>query len=121
MRGFNSGSPFVRWEGKLRLKDVAFFSCGCGNVTARWASIASNFATDIPHIKPKSSRPITEWIRENKLDIKYPEFKLHQYGMVVAETANGIEAVNIMGGSTNGVIEKVSDLIRRHNEYTGNH
>lgn len=112
------GSPFVKEGEHLKLNGVALFSCGCGGVTARWATIAQNFITNIPRIKPKSSRPITEWMRENGLFDKYPEFKGHTYGMVVAETDKGIEAVNIMGGTTKGVVTKVADLIRRHDAFT---
>ena len=113
--------PFKEEDGKSCLTGVCFLSCGCGNVNARWATIAQNLATRIPQGKPKSSRIINNWLEQNELKKRWPVLKNHQYGIVVAETDQGFEMVDIMSGATSKVIENIASLIRRHNEYISNH
>lgn len=110
--------PFVEEGDKVKLTGPVFLSCGCGNVTARWATIQQNLSHRIPQGKPKASKIIHNWISQQNLD--WPELKKHTFGLVVGETSKGLEYVNIMGGATNKVAEKVGDLIRRSNEWNGN-
>lgn len=112
--------PFKEKNGEVKLLGPVFLSCGCGNVTARWASVAQNITTQIPQGKPKASRIIHNWLTQEGLWEKYPVLKQHTFGVVVAETENGIELVDIMNGATPKVAEKIGELIRRHNEYRRN-
>jgi len=113
--------PFIQDKDKIRLNGPVFLSCGCGNVIARWASVAQNLSTRIPQGKPKASRIIHDWLTQEGLWDSYPIFKQHTFGVVVAETEEGIECVNIMDGASTKAAEKVGQLIRRHNEYRRNH
>ena len=113
--------PFEEKDGKVKLTGPCFLSCGCGNVTARWATISQNLVFRLPQGKPKASRIIHDWIEQQKLTEKYPVLKQHTFGVVVAETENGIETVDIMNGATPKVAEKIGQLIRSHNEYRRNH
>ena len=112
--------PFERKEDKVVLTGPCFLSCGCGNVTARWATVCQSLAFGIPQGKPKASRIIHDWIYQEKLEDKHPVLKQHTFGVVVAETENGIEAVDVMNGATPKVAEKIGQLIRSHNEYRRN-
>lgn len=113
--------PFVKKEdGVVCLNGCCLLSCGCGNVVARWAGIQQNLSTRLPQGRPKSSRIIFDWIQQKKLDEEYPVLKMKQYGVVVGETANGIEVVDIMKGAPVKVAEEVGSLIRRNKEWTTN-
>lgn len=114
----NQSIPFAEKDGKITLEGCCLLSCGCGNVTARWATLQQNIATRLPQAKPKASKMVAQWLADNKMYEKYPVFKQHQYGMVVGETEDGIEAVNIMGGATSIVATKIGDLIKRNKEWT---
>ena len=109
--------PFEEKDGKIRLLGPCFLSCGCGNVTARWASVSQNLATRLPQGKPKSSRIIYNWLTQEGMRDKYPVLKQHTFGVVVAETDKGFECVNIMDGAAPKVAEKIGQLLRRHKEY----
>lgn len=113
--------PMEEKDGKIILSGPLMLSCGCGNVIARWASIAQNLSTHIAQGKPKSSKIIHNWLTQEGLWAKYPILKQHTFGVVVAETENGWELVNVMDGATMKVAEKIGQLIRRHNEYRRNH
>lgn len=113
--------PFEEKEGKIKLTGPVFLSCGCGNVTARWASVAQNLSTRLPQGKPKASKMIHNWLTQEGLWDKWPELKQHTFGVVIAETADGFEHVNIMDGAALKAAERVGQLIRRHNEYRRNH
>lgn len=113
--------PLERKEDKICLLGPLFLSCGCGNVVARWATIAQNLAYRIPQGKPKASRIVHDWLTQEGLAAKYPVLKQHTFGAVVAETDKGIELVDIMNGATPKVAEKIGDLVRRSNEYRRNH
>lgn len=117
----NPALPYEEKGGEIRLRGPVFLSCGCGNVTARWATVAQGIATRIPQGKPKSSRIIHDWIQQEKLSDKWPELKCHSFGLVVAQTEQGWERVNIMSGTTQSVIDKIGQLLRSHNEYRRNH
>ena len=109
--------PFETIDDKIILRGPCFLSCGCGNVIARWASVKQNLATRIPEGKPKSSRIINDWIKQEGLSDKFPELKQHTYGLVVATTDKGIEGVNIMAGATMKAAEQIAQLIKRNKEY----
>lgn len=85
----------------------------CGSVTARWANIQQNLSTRIAQGKPKSSKIISDWIKQEGLDTKWPVLKLHTFGIVVAVTDKGPEMVNIMSGAPTKVAEEISALIKR--------
>lgn len=106
--------PFIKEGDQVKLTGPCFLSCGCGQVIARWATIQQNLVARLPHAKPKSSTIAKEWIKQNKLDEKYPILKQKLYGVVVAET-DGIEAINIMEGTTMKTAERIADLVRRSN------
>jgi hypothetical protein len=108
--------PFSQDDKKIHLSGPVMLSCGCGNVTARWASVAQNLSARIPQGKPKSSKIIHNWLTQEGLWDKWPELKQHTFGVVVAETENGWEHVNIMDGTTMKVAERVGQLIRRNKE-----
>lgn len=109
--------PFEKKEDKVVLSGPVFLSCGCGGVTARWATLAQYLKTRVPQGKPKASKIIAEWMTQEGMREKYPQFTKHQYGMLVAETENGFEAVDVMAGATMKAVEEVGQLIRRHNEW----
>lgn len=113
--------PFSQDDKGIHLTGPVMLSCGCGNVVARWASVAQNLATRIPQGKPKSSKIIHNWLIQENLSDKWPELKKHTFGLVVAQTENGWERVNIMDGTTMKVAEKVGQLIKENNEYRRNH
>lgn len=113
--------PFVQEGDRIKLAGPVFLSCGCGNVTARWATVAQNLSTRIPQGKPKSSKIIHNWLTQEELWSKWPELKQHTFGVVVAETENGWDHVNIMDGATMKVAEKIGQLIKENNEYRRNH
>lgn len=121
MRNIVQPLPFIEEEGRVKLAGPVFLSCGCGNVTARWASVAQNLSTRIPQGKPKSSKIIHKWLTQEDLWNKWPELKQHTFGVVVAETETGWEHVNVMDGATMKVAEKVGQLIKENNEYRRNH
>lgn len=104
--------PFKEENGKSVLTGVCFLSCGCGNVIARWASVQQSLINRLPQGKPKTSHIINNWLDQNGLKEKWPMLKLHQYGIVVGETAKGFEMVNIMEGTTQSVVDKVAKLIQ---------
>lgn len=104
--------PFVREGDKIRLTGPVFLSCGCGNVTARWASIQQNLATRLPQGKPHSAKIIDEWLKQEGL-YEWPVFKLHTYGLVVGETDKGFEYVNIMAGAPSKAATDIGELIKR--------
>ena len=110
---FNPTIPIK--DGKLT--GPIFLSCGCGTQTARWATIQQNLVTRIPSAKPKASKVVKEWVESNKLGEKFPILNKHQYGLVVEESANGFEGVDIMSGATTQVVRKIADLVRRSNEH----
>lgn len=114
-------SPFITTSEGTILKGPVFLSCGCGNVTARWATVAQNLVTKLPQVKPKANKIAKEWLVANGLMDKWPVLKQHTYGIVVAETEKGFEMVNIMGGATNVVVQQVAQLIKEHNEFRRNH
>ena len=120
MRNIVQPLPLVKEEDRIKLAGPIFLSCGCGNVTARWATVAQNISTQLPQGKPKASRIIHDWMTQEGLWGKYPVLKQHTFGVVVAETDNGIEIVDIMNGATPKVAEKIGDLLRRSNEYRRN-
>ena len=95
-----------------------FIVHNCGNITARWATLQQSLATRLPQGKPKASKVIHNWLTQEKMWDKYPVLKKHTFGVVVAETENGFEAVDIMNGSTQGVTNKIGDLIKRSKEWT---
>ena len=105
--------PFIKENDKVRLTGPVFLSCGCGNVTARWATVQQNLLTKLPQGKPKSSKIVNEWLIQEDLKNKWPVLKQHTYGIVVAETENGFEMVNVMAGATNKVAEQIADLVKR--------
>lgn len=105
--------PFVREDDKVKLTGPVFLSCGCGNVIARWASIQQSLSHKLPQGKPKSSKIITDWINQEGLNEKWPVLKLHNFGIVVAETENGFEMVNIMSGAPTKAAEEIGKLILR--------
>lgn len=112
--------PFTEENGIVKLTGPVFLQCGCGAVVARWATISQNLATRIPQAKPKASRIANKWIEQTGLAEKFPVLKKHQYGIVVAETENGVEGVDITPGTTMSTAEKIGDLIRRSNDYSRN-
>ena len=105
--------PFEKDGDKIKLTGPVFLSCGCGNVTARWATVQQNLITKIPQGKPKSSRMINDWLTQEGLKEKWPVLKQHTYGIVVVETTAGLEMVNVMTGTTNKTAEQIADLIKR--------
>lgn len=105
--------PFVREGDKVRLTAPVFLSCGCGSVTAQWASIQQNLATRLPQGKPKSAKIISDWLKQEGLNEKWPVLKQHTFGIVVAETDKGFEMVNIMSGAPTKVAQEVGRLITR--------
>lgn len=105
--------PFKREGDKVVLTAPVFLSCGCGVTTARWANIQQNLSTRIAQGKPKSSKIISDWIKQEGLDAKWPVLKLHTFGIVVAVTDKGPEMVNIMSGAPTKVAEEISALIKR--------
>ena len=107
--------PFVREGDWVRLTGPCLLTCGCGSVTARWATLQQQLATKLPQGKPKASKIINDWIVQEGLSKKWPELKQHTYGIVVAQTDKGIEHVNIMSGTTPGTLNQIGDLIRRSN------
>lgn len=109
--------PFHKEGEKIRLVGPVLLSCGCGGVIARFATLQQNLAARIPQAKPKSNRMVNDWLTQEGLKEKFPILTKHQYGLVVAETENGFEGVNIMGGATMNVVNQIADLIRRSNEY----
>ena len=113
--------PFVKEGDKVRLTGMVFLSCGCGNVTARWATIQQGLTHRIPQVKPKSNRVVSDWLTQEGLREKWAVLKQHQYGVVVGETEKGFEMIDVMGGVTSKVTAQIADLIRRHNEYRSNH
>lgn len=120
MRNIVQPLPFVKEGDRIKLAGPVFLSCGCGNVTARWATVAQNISARIPQGKPKASRIIHDWMAQEGL-WSNPIFKQHTFGAVVAETENGIEFVNIMDGATPKVAERIGQLIKENNEYRRNH
>lgn len=112
--------PFDEKDGKIRLKAPVFLSCGCGNVTARWATVAQNLSRSIAQGKPKSSKIIHNWLTQEDLWNKWPVLKQHTFGIVVAETDDGFEMVDVMNGATPKVAEKIGGLLRRSDEYRRN-
>lgn len=109
--------PFKQEGDKIILTGPVFLSCGCGNVTAKWASVAQNLSTRIPQGKPKSSKIIANWLTQEGLRKQYELLTKHQFGVVIAETDKGFEMINIMGGAAPKVAEQVGQLIRRHKEW----
>ena len=107
--------PFKEEEGKIIITGPVMLSCGCGNVTARWATLQQSLATRLAQARPKASRIVNDWIVQEGLKDKWPELKQHTYGIVVAPTDKGFEKVNIMGGATANVLQQIGDLIRRSN------
>lgn len=107
--------PFREEGGRVILEGPVLLQCGCGSVTARWATLQQQLATKIPQGKPKASKIINEWILQEGLSKRWPELKQHVYGIVVAQTEKGLEKVNIMSGSTPSVLQQIGDLIRRSN------
>ena len=105
--------PFKREGDKVILTAPVFLSCGCGNVTARWATIQQNLSTRFPQGKPKSAKIIDEWLKQEDLYSKWPELKQHTYGIVVAKTPDGWEKVNIMAGAPMKAAEQIARLIER--------
>lgn len=105
--------PFKREGDKVVLTAPVFLSCGCGVTTARWATVQQNLSTRIAQGKPKSSKIISDWIRQEGLDAKWPVLKLHTFGIVVAVTDKGPEMVNVMSGAPTKVAEDISALIKR--------
>lgn len=104
--------PFKEENGKVILTGPVLLTCGCGTVTARWATLQQQLATKIPQGKPKSSKIIYNWIQQEGL--KWPELKQHTYGLLIAETVNGLEYVNIMAGATVTVLQKIGQLLERN-------
>ena len=109
--------PFHKEGDKVILDNVVFLSCGCGSQTARFATIQQNLLTRIAQVKPKASQIAKQWIEQEKINVKYPILTKHQFGLVIAETENGWEGIDIMGGATMKIVEQIADLIRRHNEF----
>lgn len=107
--------PFKEEDGKVKLTGPVFLSCGCGQITARWATLAQQLSP-IPQGKPKSSKIIWKWVQQ-ELPTE-PHLKQHQFGLVVAETEKGFELVDVMAGATPNVIEKINNLIKRNKEWT---
>lgn len=105
--------PFREENGRVVLTGPVLLTCGCGTVTARWATLQSQLVTRLPQGKPKASKIINNWIIQEDLKSKWPELKCHTYGLVVAQTDKGFEYVNIMGGSTAGVLERIGRLLER--------
>jgi len=112
--------PFKEEGDKVKLTGPVLLQCGCGSVVARWATLQQSISTRIPQAKPKASKIVAKWVAQEELTKKIPQLAKHTYGIVVGETSNGIEFVDIMGGATNKVAEKIGDLIRRSNEWNGN-
>lgn len=106
--------PFKRTENDMViLTGPVLLTCGCGNVTARWANIQQGLATKLPQGKPKSSKIISDWIKQNNLDNKWPILKQHTFGVVVGETDKGFEMVNVMAGAPAKAAEDIGKLIAR--------
>lgn len=117
---FNNELPFKREGDKVVLTGPVFLSCGCGNVTARWATVSQNLATRIPQGKPKASKIITEWIQQENLKEQYPVLTQKQYGVVVVKVGGELEVVNIMDGVSMKVAERVANLIKRSKDEQSN-
>ena len=106
--------PFRREaDNTVTLTGPVLLTCGCGNVTARWANIQQGLATRLPQGKPKSSKIISDWIKQNNLEEKWPILKQHTFGIVVGETDNGFEMVNVMVGAPTKTAEDIGKLISR--------
>ena len=105
--------PFIEENGRIELTGPVLLSCGCGNVTARWASLQQQLVTKLPQGKPKSSRIINDWLIQENLKAQWPELKQHTYGLVVAKTDKGFERVNIMAGATSNVLSQIGQLLER--------
>lgn len=112
--------PFKQEGDKIILTGPCMLSCGCGSITARWATLQSQLVTKIPQGKPKSSKIISDWIKQEGLEARWPELKQHVYGLVVAKTDKGFEKVNIMGGATSSVLNQIGDIVRR-SDASNNH
>lgn len=112
--------PFEKDGDKIKLTGIVFLSCGCGNVTARWATIQQGLVHRIPQVKPKSTRLASDWLTQEGMREKYPLFKQHQFGAVAGETDKGFEIVDVMTGVSTKVTAQVADLIRRDSEHRRN-
>lgn len=113
--------PFEYAGDKIIITAPCLLTCGCGQVTARWASLQQQIPTKIAQGKPKSSRIINDWIIQEGLTKQWPELKQHTYGLLVAETDRGFEKVNIMAGATPAVLQQIGSLIERSKDVPHNH
>lgn len=116
-----SQQVFFKVGNKVELRGPVFLSCGCGSVTAKWASVQQNLTTRIQQVRLKSNKLAYEFVEQEKLKEKIPELKLHQFGVVIAWTNDGIDFVNISTGASPNVATKISNLLNRNKEYESSH
>lgn len=109
--------PFKKEGDKIVLTGPVLLSCGCGSVIARWANIQQNLVTKIPQCKIKSSKIGKDWVAQEKLKEKFEILTKHQFGVVVAETEDGYEIVNVMAGAAPKTAEQIGQLIKRNREW----
>ena len=116
-----SQQVFFKVGDKVELRGPVFLSCGCGNITAKWASVQQNLSTKIQQVRLKANKLAYQFVEQEKLKDKIPELKLHQFGVVIAWTNEGIDFVNISTGASPNVAAKISNLLNRNKEYESSH
>lgn len=112
-----SREVFFKNGDKVELRGPVFLSCGCGGITAKWASVQQNLSTRVQQVRLKANKLAYQFVEQEGLKEKIPELKLHQFGVVIAWTENGIESVNITTGASPNVATKISVLLKRNKEY----
>lgn len=116
-----SRDVFFKVGDKVELRAPVFLSCGCGNITAKWASVQQNLSTKIQQVRLKANKLAYQFVEQEKLKDRIPELKLHQFGIVIAWTNEGIDFVNISTGASPNVATKISVLLNRNKEYESSH
>lgn len=116
-----SRDVFFKVGDKVKLRGPVFLSCGCGSITAKWASVQQNLSTKIQQVRLKANKLAYQFVEQEKLKDRIPDLKLHQFGVVIAWTNEGIDFVNISTGASPNVASKISNLLNRNKEYESSH
>lgn len=107
---------FEEKDGKIIMKAPTFFSCGCGSVRARLASVLQFInlsARQLNQVNSAGSAVAKRYIEQENLSKEIPLLKNHVYGVLIDnKLTNGKHRwVDVNAGATMDVAAKFKEIL----------
>lgn len=111
------GGNFVAKDDHIEMLRPAFFSCGCGSITARLGSVlqfTKIHSNQLDQVRPAALKIAKDWLAQEGMYEKCPLLKQHVYGVFISPKG---EWVDINQGTSQSVAERFQKL---YDEYRNN-